>query len=823
MGTVTVGQPDWPPIQAVERRRAEPEPCRYPTAVDHHRVGPTVLGVSAGWTTEFAHIRSLLDDVTGGGGVLVLSGEQGIGKTALLDSAQLAASEMGMRVLRVNGAEFEADISFAGLHQLLVPLSADFGALPDRARRSIEEALDLGAGHSPDRLLVLNAVFALLREVAGRTATLLIVDDVQWFDQASTEVLAFVARRLAGTHVGLLVAMREGSDSLLGRVGLPAMRLPPSGSQATASGRRRLADLDQGVGRTIIDGRDALLKQAFRARLTIAPRIDLDRPKPRPPSSIGHLRSAPQALMDTRGADEKLRAATAKGADLLYRDGRVDDAHAELITAIDNSCTRPDPDLAGLVEALHLLSEACHYGGRAELWAPFRRALQVLGDEAPPALRLIERTCPDPSAVSAADLLDVEHHVRALGHGDPDPAHTVRIGMAAHAVDRLPGCREALRQVFGSTGENADGGNAAGQSGARQNAAGGNRPVRAGLLLALDAVDAGRWSEAQELADECVALCESSGQQLLAWSGRYVQALVAAGRGHWNLCRALTDEMLAWAAPRGASSLIREARHARRLAFLGRGDQDHAPATRSATLAPGTAGASAVRTDDPHLLRHGLDLVEAALRMGQHAAAAGHATALAVTDAGRVSPRFALQVAAAQALVAPDDLADRLFRAALDIPGIEQWPFDVARVQLAFGERLRRRQATRASREQLSAALDTFTQLGARPWVERAGAELRATGQTRHRHAGNSPAPLTPQELEIAELAATGLTNKEIGARMYVSPRTVSAHLYRVFPKLGITSRAALRDALLALPSSALPSPALPSPALPSPALPSLR
>jgi DNA-binding CsgD family transcriptional regulator len=167
------------------------------------------------------------------------------------------------------------------------------------------------------------------------------------------------------------------------------------------------------------------------------------------------------------------------------------------------------------------------------------------------------------------------------------------------------------------------------------------------------------------------------------------------------------------------------------------------------------------------------------------------------------SPRLALQAASAEALGAPDELAANLFEAALDIPGIDRWPFEMAQVQLAFGERLRRQQATRASREQLAAALDTFTRLGARPWAERANAELRATGQTRHRAVDSSPRPLTPQELGIAELAATGLTNKQIGARLYLSPRTVSAHLYRVFPKLGIASRAALRDALLALPAGA--------------------
>ena len=118
---------------------------------------------------------------------------------------------------------------------------------------------------------------------------------------------------------------------------------------------------------------------------------------------------------------------------------------------------------------------------------------------------------------------------------------------------------------------------------------------------------------------------------------------------------------------------------------------------------------------------------------------------------------------------------------------------------MAYGERLRRWRFTTDSRTHLAAALDTFQSLGAKPWAARAAAELRATGQTRSRGDGARGAALTPQELEIATLAASGLSNKRIAERMYISHRTVGAHLYRVFPKLGVESRAALRDALAAL------------------------
>jgi DNA-binding NarL/FixJ family response regulator len=118
-------------------------------------------------------------------------------------------------------------------------------------------------------------------------------------------------------------------------------------------------------------------------------------------------------------------------------------------------------------------------------------------------------------------------------------------------------------------------------------------------------------------------------------------------------------------------------------------------------------------------------------------------------------------------------------------------------VRLAYGTRLRRLRDTGAARDQLARAHDVLAAVGAAPWRERAAGELRATGLTRH-SAPDAKGPLTPQEREIAELAGAGLTNKQIGQKLFISHRTVGDHLYKIFPKLGITSRAALRDALTA-------------------------
>ena len=158
--------------------------------------------------------------------------------------------------------------------------------------------------------------------------------------------------------------------------------------------------------------------------------------------------------------------------------------------------------------------------------------------------------------------------------------------------------------------------------------------------------------------------------------------------------------------------------------------------------------------------------------------------------------RKALLAGAVAALAAPDPGAAVLFESALADPEAGCWPFDLARVHLLYGERLRRARDITRSRHHLRVAQATFERLGASSWADRAAAELAATTPVRPRRETGWAAPLTAQQLQIAELAATGLSNREIGARLYLSPRTVGAHLYRIFPKLGISSRAALRDAL---------------------------
>jgi DNA-binding CsgD family transcriptional regulator len=118
-------------------------------------------------------------------------------------------------------------------------------------------------------------------------------------------------------------------------------------------------------------------------------------------------------------------------------------------------------------------------------------------------------------------------------------------------------------------------------------------------------------------------------------------------------------------------------------------------------------------------------------------------------------------------------------------------PFDRGRTQLLYGEWLRRARRRVEARGQLAAAFETFQRLGARPWADRAGAELRAAGQ-RLRRQDEARVLLTPQEMRVVRLVAEGGSNQEVAARLFLSPRTVGYHLYKAFPKLGVTSRAEL-------------------------------
>jgi DNA-binding CsgD family transcriptional regulator len=187
-------------------------------------------------------------------------------------------------------------------------------------------------------------------------------------------------------------------------------------------------------------------------------------------------------------------------------------------------------------------------------------------------------------------------------------------------------------------------------------------------------------------------------------------------------------------------------------------------------------------------------LIEAADRGGRQEELAALVAELEPLAGLSGSPVLAVTLPHARAVLAPAAEAGPLYETAL-AGDLGSWPFERARLQLGYGAWLRRQRRPADSRPLLRAAAGTFDALGATPWAERARQELRASGESL-RAPDDAIGRLTPQEQQIAQLAAEGLSNREVAERLFLSPRTVTTHLYRIYPKLGISSRAELAGVL---------------------------
>jgi hypothetical protein len=219
---------------------------------DQAATGPAEL---IGREREIQQLRSFVSRLAQGAGeALLLSGDPGVGKTSLLDYATAVAASSGIRLLRATGPQFEADISFAALHQLLHPCFGELPSLSPLHARTLNVALGLGEGPPPAQLLVASAVLALLQQASTERPLLLVVDDLPWLDRASALVLGMVARRLAGLPVALLGACRTSEPSFFDQGNLPVAHVEPLSEEAaaellacrypvmTARVRRRLLD-----------------------------------------------------------------------------------------------------------------------------------------------------------------------------------------------------------------------------------------------------------------------------------------------------------------------------------------------------------------------------------------------------------------------------------------------------------------------------------------------------------------------------------------------------------------------------------------------------
>jgi DNA-binding CsgD family transcriptional regulator len=501
----------------------------------------------------------------------------------------------------------------------------------------------------------------------------------------------------------------------------------------------------------------------------------------------GDLINASRVLAELRRGNAELegslQAAVAASVSLLQRDGDVSTAHRVLVAAIERREGVLDAGDPVIAEALYALMMVCRYGGEPDLWRSFDDAL-ARSVSVPLVLELSSKTFADPAYAGAAAVEQLESAISVLGH-QADPTQIIWIGRAATYVDRLEGCRPALWRVV----RDARRGGAVASG------------ITAMFLLARDDFEAGDWDEAERLAGEASDICDAHGYRALMWPCRYLQALIAAGRGDHERVMALTNDLISWTAPRGIRVGDWFAWQARALAALGRGDFEEAYRLTSKISPPGL-----LAPYHPGALYVLMDLVDAAVRTGRDAEATAHVAAMNEANLSALSSRLALVVGGSAAIAAAsDETALRTFLTTLALPGIERWQFDLARVRLAYGERLRRNRAMVEARAQLKTALEIFERLQARPWVDRTNAELRATGQTKPRAGEAVLDRLTPQEFEVVALAASGLTNKQIAERMFLSHRTVGGHLHRAFPKLGVATRAALRDALESLPADQRP------------------
>src|SRR6266849_5117247 len=178
----------------------------------------------------------------------------GIGKTSVLDAATTDARSRGWKVLAVTGLESEADLPYAGLHQLLQPVLPSAGALPGPQKDALLTALGMRAGAPPEVFLVGLATLSLLDKVAGEGPLVVVADDFQWLDRATSSVLSFVARRLESTHILLIVGMRETFETALQSPLLQEIHVEPLIDTASADLLLSVApDLDVQTRRLILD------------------------------------------------------------------------------------------------------------------------------------------------------------------------------------------------------------------------------------------------------------------------------------------------------------------------------------------------------------------------------------------------------------------------------------------------------------------------------------------------------------------------------------------------------------------------------------------
>ena len=893
---------------------------------------------------ESAVLNGLINAArTGRSDVLVLRGEPGVGKSALLD--ELVANSRSYEVTRAAGVESEMELAFAGLHQLCQPFLDRIDRLPRPQHEALGTAFGLLTGPAPDRFLVGLAVLNLLSDAAAKRPVVCVVDDAQWLDRVSAQVLAFVARRLAAESVVMVFAVRDGIEH-----------------EFTGLTELEIRGLDEADARALLDSVlpgpiDPRVRDRIVAETRGNPLALLELPRAWTPTELadgfslgplaGRLEEGFVRRIEALPADTRLLLLTAAAeplgdATLLWRAaeqlglgadpaaGAIESGlisfgqhvrfrhplvrsaayrmaspqerqavHRALADVTDpelspdrrawhraQATARPDEEVAAVLEASALRAQSC--GGlvaaaeflerSAELTPePARRAERALAAAAAKrssgaldaALSLLGgATAGPPDAVRAAEVERLRGQIafdqghareaarlllsaaRQLDPHDPERARVIYLeAMAAAMWASGPEAPDILAFAAAAAPPPADSDPPADLllQALALRITHGYAAAAAQLTKALDrarrediaADDIGSWLwlagnrasgiVAIEVWDFDAALELAVRQDRMARvTGALVQLQFALNFRANLLC--LTGDLTAVAGLIHEDRQIAIATGNPQLGYSGmmleafRGNETTATQLIETTSRQATAreqGRMAVfATLASSVLYNGLGRYEAArdaalrvfeqdvfgygvLVVGELAEAASRTgdtklvestlawlterTTATPTDWGRGME------ARVRAFLEADDNA---YRASIEHLSRTNLRVEIARAHLLYGEWLRREGRRVDAREHLRTAHEMLVEMGLEAFAERARHELLATGETVRKRQPDTLNDLTAQEAQIAGLARDGLTNPEIAAQLFISPRTVEWHLRKTFSKLGITSRRQLRGAL---------------------------
>jgi DNA-binding CsgD family transcriptional regulator len=880
--------------------------------------------------------------LAGHSGVLMLRGEPGVGKTALLEYAIASASASALTVVRVAGIESEMELAFAGLNQLCAPVLDRLERVPGPQRDALHTTFGLSAGAVPDRFLVGLAVLSLLSEVAQERALLCVIDDAQWLDRASAQALAFVARRMLAEPVVMLFAAREPSDLLAGLPELALEGLADTDARALLSsvvpGRldRRIAEqiivetrgnplallelprgptagqLAGGFGLPGALSLSGKIEGSFLKRLEALPedtRRLLLVAAAEPTGDPALLwRAAERLAIDARAlepaesdrlidVDRRVRFRHTLVRSALYRRATPRErreAHRALAEATD---AKVDPDrrawhlaaaTAGANEAVateleRAAARAHARGGLAAAAAFQERAVGLTSDPALRAQRALAaaQTKYEAGALDdAVSLLDIAEAAARQGpqrarvdlqraqiafasrRGSDAPAlllkaagelerfdpklaratyldaltaarfagplagaaDLVKVGEAALAAPsqpQSPGPSDLLLQALAVQIVR---GYAAGapllkdalsaferesvlppeegrwlslalwaaadlwddETWRRLTTRGVERAREVGALTAIPFAlsmlsyihaTSGELAVAESLLDEIRAASEATGTPAQPYLALWIAAVRGREAETLELIQTTSDD----AAARGEGFATFVIEHVTAVLYNGLGRYSAAlAALRRQAVDP------SYRDSAPRPMA---ELIEAAVRSGERELAGLALQRLAETTSA-AGTDWALGIEArSRALLSDGDSADALYREAIERLGRTSIRLQLARAHLLYGEWLRRERRRREARQQLRTALEMFTSMGTEGFANRSERELSATGERARKRSVETRDQLSPQESHVARLARDGLSNAEIGARIFVSQTTVAYHLRNVFAKLNIASR----------------------------------